>query len=317
MIEIGKKRRGKYCAVVKRGKEKLFVCTDEPEKKEDIYYVAYLVEKGYKSGVVRIGKKLKVFVIEDERVYESEEEIPEDVEDLETYLSAKFTDTLPVVIYEDIESLRKRYTPFPKTYVAIAIGLALVVFLGGGVFYWKKKREEELRRLIEESRKPKLVRLTQKQKVKIQKAVSQRFIEELANFVNSLPELQRIKSVSLKFINVPPREGVPEKLYGEMNVVIESVYPLEGSRKSGKYFVKTFTKRIDVKDFRAFKDGENCVKEILNSGGELQATNPLTFVAVFKDTKEAFRFLETVYGCPFYFTQVHMGNTHSFKLVVK
>ena len=317
MIEISKKRKGKYCAVVKRGKEKLFVCTDEPEKKEDIYYVAYLVEKGYKSGVVRLGNKLKVFVIEDERVYESEEEIPKDVEDLETYLSAKFTDTLPAVIYEDIESLRKRYSPFPKTYVAIAIGLALAVLLGGGVFYWKKKKEEELRRLIEESRKPKIVRLTQKQKEKIQKAISQRFIEELANFVNGLPELQRMKSVSLKFINVPPREGVPEKLYGEMVVIIESVYPLEGSRKSGKFFVKTFTKRIEVKNFIAFKDGKDCVKEILHSGGELQATNPLTFVAVFKDTKKAFRFLETIYGCPFFFTQVHMGNTHSFKLVVK
>ena len=159
--------------------------------------------------------------------------------------------------------------------------------------------------------------MTQKQKEEIQKAVSQRFIEEFASFVNGLPELQRIRSVSLKFINVPPREGVPEKLYGEMTLVVESVYPLEGSRKSGKYFVKTFTKRIEVKDFRTFKDGENCVRAILNSGGELQTTNPLTFVAVFKDTKKAFRFLETIYGCPFYFTQVHMGNTHSFKLVVK
>jgi len=317
VIEIGKKKKGKYCAVVKRGKGKLFVCTDEPEKKEDIYYVAYLVENGYKRGVVRVGRKLKIFVIENEKVYESEEEIPEDIEDLETYLSVKFTDTLPAVIYEDIENLRKRYTSLPKTYVAIAIGLVLTILLGGSVLYWKKKREEEVRRLIEESRKPKLIRLSQKQKEQIRKAVSQRFIEELGNFVNTLPELQRIRSVSLKFVNVPPREGVPEKLYGEMSVVVESVYPLESSRKSGKYFVKIFTKKIEVNNFGAFKDGKRCVREILNSGGELQTTNPLTFVAVFKDTKRAFKFLETVYGCPFYFTQVNMGNTHSFKLVVK
>lgn len=316
MIEIGKRKKGKFCTVVKRGKEKYYVCTDDPEKKEDIYYVAYLVENGYKSGVVKIGNKIKVFTIKGSEVAEREEELEGDWGDLESYLSVKFTDAFPAVIPEDIEKLKRKYSTYSKVYISLA-GISLLIFLiGVGILYWNNKKEEEIKRIIQESRKERIVRLSPEQRERIKKDISQTFIRELAYFINTLPELQRIKSVSLKYVTIPPRKGIPEKLYGEMTIVIESVYPIQNSRKSGKFFLKTIKKKLEVKNGKTSKSGKVCMKKILEFGGELEVTNPLSFRVVLKDTMKAFKFLEEIYGCPFYFTQVYMGEIHSFKLVV-
>jgi len=312
LIEIGTKRRGKYCAVVRKEGKKYYVCTNEPDKKEDVYYVALLIEKDAKRGVVVAGRRLKIYEIKGDRVEEKEEEIPEGVEDVTTYLQAKYVE-IPYFITESFEQLKKRYSERPWIKVLL-FSLPVVLVLMSGIFYYNhQKKKEELKAL---RGKMKIVRLSEKQKLEIKKGISHEFIEELANLVNGLPELQRIRVVELRYVNVPAREGVPERLYGEMKYVIESVYPMEGSVKSGKYYVKTTKRKLKGK-VKVFKNTDECVKEILKSGLDLVRTNPLTFEGTFKNSFRAFRFLEELYGCPFYFERVLMGKTHFFRLVLR
>ncbi|HIQ49416.1 MAG TPA: hypothetical protein EYH58_07300 [Aquifex aeolicus] len=315
MINIGKRKSGKFCAFVKKGKEKLYICTSDPEKKGDIFYVAFLIDNGIHRGAVIEGKTLKIYEIDEDKVVEKYMELPEGIENVEEFLALKFPQSVPYLLREDIRKLERRYTEKRNLYflVILTVGF-LFLFLGGSYYFYKEIKEKE-RKLL--SKRIKFKRLSAFEKIELKRKISNEFIIKLSEIVNSLPEFQRLKSISLNYVNIPATEKQPEKLYGEMKIVIESVYPLKNSRKIGDYFVITRRIRLEGEVKLSYRNPKECIEDILLLGGELIQANPLTFKAEFKNTDKAFNFLTNIYRCRFFFKNVSMGNVHSFTLEVR
>lgn len=315
MLVIGSKKLGKFCGVVKKEGRKVYVCGSSKEEEPLVYAVCYAIENDLERVALKHGGKFLVLLVRGDEVEVEEVEIPEG-QSPEDFFSSLYAESPPVFI-SDVSSLARRYRP--RSLVPYFVVLALVVSLFGA-YYVKKSFEEEKKRLEELRKKKKMRgrRLSPSEIEKLKKRISAEFIQKTFEVFESVGRFQRLRFVSLRYVRkVPRRKEENEEFYGVLSYTKESAYPVEGSFKSGNYYVVSRNLRLNGSPVRFEKSPKECLEFALRSGADLVRTSPLTFDFTSKDFFKTVEFLKGLYGCSFYFERASLSRTSALRIIFK
>lgn len=297
MIGIGSKKQAKGKRVVFRVKDK-YVFSDDVRDKPLVLTVAYMLDKGLKTGAIRIDNTGYIIKLSEDTANIEEVEVPEGT-DFSLFVESLEGEEAIEPITPEFSKWEEKYQIKAKTKIYVYAGLVVVAFLILFLAYSKHKVMKKQKKV--QPSQIVVVRMTPQERKERAEAVSYMMLRRIVEKINGVKEGERIRSMQGSLVTVQEKinkNTVKEALIGKLNIMYETVYPVKGSLKSGEFFTRKEEEEIRRRSVpRGKLSLEDCGMELLKRGIELYNPDTHTFRGTTKSWEDSKDLLETLQNC--------------------
>ena len=297
MIGIGSKKQAKGKRVVFRVRDR-YVFSDDVRDKPLVLTVAYMLDKGLKTGAIRIDNTGYIIKLSEDTANIEEVEVPEGT-DFSLFVESLEGEEAIEPITPEFSKWEEKYQIKSRTKIYVYAGLVVVAFLILFLAYSKHKAMKKQKKA--QPSQVVVIRMTPQEKKERAEAVSYMMLRRAVERINGVKEGERIRSIQGSLVTVQEKinkNTVKEALIGKLNIMYETVYPVKGSLKSGEFFTRKEEEEIRRRSVpRGKLSLEDCGMELLKRGIELYNPDTHTFRGTTKSWEDSKDLLETLQNC--------------------